>query len=320
MLCSCVFVVRCALTIFCLWGILHITIFSLIQDGGCGLNLCHNCVDQEECRTTWFLCPHNKSGTSAGAKNDCVSRNPVKFCSDCTDVESKARKLYHDSDDDEGVSDMEHQKNHALIYCGGFDRGSCMAAGSVRKTVKECRECALSGERMMRICYCCGKIRCISCIGLARDQGGDMMGETNSGWNILAEMGLGDDEGMGMGDMMKAQFINDFIKRCGDCGRDVCMECTSEETLASNMSKARLFDCKESGCRCVSCMTRERMASKIEDDTSFKCDECRQAKLKCHNPGCNNRYKFFCTRCGKANYCSREVRCSDLLCQTLLQL
>jgi len=126
-----------------------------------------------------------------------------------------------------------------------------------------------------------------------------------------------------MGDMMKAQFINDFIKRCGDCGRDVCMECTSEETLASNMSKARLFDCKESGCRCVSCMTKERMASKIEDDTSFKCDECRQAKLKCHNPGCNNRYKFVCTRCGKANYCSREVRCSDLLLfmpDVLLQL
>jgi hypothetical protein len=130
------------------------------------------------------------------------------------------------------------------------------------------------------------------------------MGATDSGWNMVAGM-MG---GLEMGDMLKANFINDYIKRCGDCGRDVCMECTSEETLASNMSKARLFDCKESGCRCVSCMTKERMASKVEDDTSFKCDECRLAKITCHNPGCSSRYKFFCTRCGKANYCSREVR------------
>jgi len=172
--------------------------------------------------------------------------------------------------------------------------------GSGGRPRQECRECALSGERMMRICHLCDKIRCIACIGYAKDLGGDLSGETNTGWGIIKDM-------MDMGDMLKTTFINDFIKRCGDCGRDVCMECTSEETLASNMSKMRLFDCEESGCRCIRCMTKERMSSKVEDDTLFKCDECRTAKIKCHNPGCNNRFKFTCTRCGKANYCSKEV-------------
>ena len=54
------------------------------------------------------LCIHNKTGTTAGARNNCVSKTLLKFCMDCNDVESKKRKLYDESVDDKGISDMEH--------------------------------------------------------------------------------------------------------------------------------------------------------------------------------------------------------------------
>ena len=229
----------------------------------------------------------------------------MKFCADCgvNKIKSIRRELYFDSDD-KGISDMEHQKDQGLVYCGGFDRGSCMATKSVREPLFECRECALSGERMMRVCYACGKIRCVQCIGHATDQGGSVMGVNNSGWNMLGSMMPG------MDDMLKSCFVNDCIKRCGHCKRDVCVECTSHDTLTSNLSKGRLFDCKESGCRCVNCMTKERMDGKVEGDTSFQCDECRVAKKKCNNPECTKVFKFSCVRCGKGKYCSKEVSCN----------
>jgi hypothetical protein len=268
-----------------------LTTYHVIFQDGCDLNLCYDCCITEKNSnrlTKWLLCANNRTGF--GGSNDCIRGTPIKICSDCANVKRKRS--------DAGISDMEHQKDYPYIHCGGE---MCIPdEGSGGRPRQECRECAKSGERMMRICHLCDKIRCIACIGYAKDLGGDLSGETNTGWGIIKDM-------MDMGDMLKTTFINDFIKRCGDCGRDVCMECTSEETLASNMSKMRLFDCEESGCRCIRCMTKERMSSKVEDDTLFKCDECRDAKIKCHNPGCNNRFKFTCTRCGKANYCSKEV-------------
>lgn len=85
------------------------------------------------------------------------------------------------------------------------------------------------------------------------------------------------------------------------------MECVSEDTLASNLSKGRLFDCHESGCRCVGCMTKERMHTNAENNACFNCDQCRLAKNKCHNPECNETYAFNCSACSKAKYCSKEV-------------
>jgi hypothetical protein len=55
-------------------------------------------------------------------------------------------------------------------------------------------------------------------------------------------------------------------------------------------------------------MTKERIDGKVVEDTSFQCDECRVAKKKCHNPECDKIGNQACTRCGKARYCSREVR------------
>lgn len=225
----------------------------------------------------------------------------MKFCVDCSDIEGNRRKLYLGDTDDKGVSDMQHQANLGMIYCGSFDRGTCMAMGSVRKALVECRTCALSGERKMRVCHLCGKIRCIQCIGHASDQGGSVMGANNTGWNMLSSIMPG------MEDMLANAFVQDCIRRCGHCQRDVCMECTSQDTLTSNLSKDRLFDCKDSGCRCVNCMTKERIDGKVED-ASFQCDECRVAKKKCHNPECDKIGNLACNRCGKARYCSKECQ------------
>ena len=265
---------------------------------------CCNC--QKGIDSGWYNCPNNK--TTRGGEDHCVSRPRFKFCEDCGPdyVKGKRRELWRD----EGgaataASDTEHQRDMMMMYCGGFDRGSCMAMGSVREPLVECRACATSGERKLRICFSCGKIRCISCIAFAADKGGSMMGANESGWNLLGDL----IPGGGMDDMMKSAFVDDCIKRCGDCGRDVCMQCVSEGTLASNLSKGRLFDCKDSGCRCVSCMTQERIEGKVNDgETAFRCDDCRQASKTCHNPECANPSSKTCTRCGAAKYCSKECQ------------
>lgn len=257
----------------------------------------------------WHLCSNNNSGTARG-KNLCLAQPAVKFCLDCGPdlIKSMNRRLFswEDNDGKEIISDMEHQKDLGLLYCGGFDRGSCMSTDSVREPLFECRECATSGKRKMRVCYVCGKIRCVSCIGHASDQGASVMGTANNPnphWGMMSGFRL-----PGMEDMLKSAFVEDCLKRCGDCERDVCMECVSHDTLTSNMSKGRLFDCKESGCRCVNCMTKERMDGKVEGGTSFNCDECRLAKKGCHNPDCNKVFVFNCARCGKAKYCSKECQ------------
>ena len=82
------------------------------------------------------------------------------------------------------------------------------------------------------------------------------MGANNTGWNMLSSMFSG------MEDMLANAFVQDCIRRCGHCQRDVCMECTSQDTLTSNLSKDRLFDC-DSGCRCVNCMTKERIDGRL---------------------------------------------------------
>eukprot|EP00984_Skeletonema_dohrnii_P035941 scaffold36350_cov117-Skeletonema_dohrnii-CCMP3373.AAC.1 len=175
---------------------------------GCDFNLCYDCCITEKNSnrlTKWLLCANNRTGF--GGSNDCIRGTPIKICSDCANVKRKRS--------DAGISDMEHQKDYPYIHCGGE---MCIPdEGSGGRPRQECRECALSGERMMRICHLCDKIRCIACIGYAKDLGGDLSGETNTGWGIIRDM-------MDMGDMLKTTFINDFIKRCGDCGRDVCME------------------------------------------------------------------------------------------------
>lgn len=151
-----------------------------------------------------------------GRENLCLSTPAVKFCIDCGTSETKRRELWKYGSDDKGVSDMEHQKDFGLIYCGGFDRGSCMATGSVRRALYECRTCAFSGERKMRVCYLCGKLRCIQCIGFAGDQGGSVMGgeavgAKGTGWNMLSERIPGFTDMPGLKDMYKVSAVMYYL-------------------------------------------------------------------------------------------------------------
>mmetsp|Transcript_34428 Transcript_34428/g.61853 ORF Transcript_34428/g.61853 Transcript_34428/m.61853 type:complete len:359 (+) Transcript_34428:95-1171(+) len=260
-----------------------------VKCDGCEMNLCHRCANQSD--YTWYQCPNRKK---------CVNESQFLCCEPCGDIQSKRRNLdgwrsSEERDDQAILSDQAHQKDSALVYCGGYDKGSCMALGSVREPMRECKFCAASGDGKLRTCELCGKIRCLHCLGCAQDFAKKALADSKDSpqWKL---------------DLYKCDFVENCIKRCGECGRDVCVECVSKDTLTSNARRGRLFDESDLCSRFKHIMSG---AEEVQTGSNFKCDECRLAKNKCHNPECSKNFVFTCIQCDKGKYCSKE-------CQTVM--